>query len=332
MVGLLPLCAVTVFDGRSEQKYPEIMKRFQTLHRGSPGIDDLHSRSEQGRRTRPPARRDPGRNQAAPRAGQDARRKRIPQRLRHPLALALPRRPSLCLPRRAARSIAFPTCRANPTRGMFGGNSNWRGPIWMPVNALIIRALAAILRVLRRRLHRGMSHRLRPADEPLPGGRGASRRRLTSIFLKDEDGRRPVYGGARKFQEDPHWRDCIQFYEYFHGDNGAGLGASHQTGWTGVIARAMHLFATTTAGAGARTWRRRPPLVKPKRPELQSADVAGGEQGLNAPRYPSLYQINTRVWLTELSTKTRPARRRWTTSPTPNSTAWPRWASTGSGS
>ncbi len=69
-------------------------------------------------------------------------------------------------------------------------------------------------------------------------------RRLASIFLRGKDGRRPVNGGAQKFQEDPHWRDCIQFYEYFHGDNGAGLGASHQTGWTGVIARAMHLFAT----------------------------------------------------------------------------------------
>jgi hypothetical protein len=72
-------------------------------------------------------------------------------------------------------------------------------------------------------------------------------RRLTNIFLKDKDGRRPVYGGADKFQNDPHWRDVVLFYEYFHGDNGAGLGASHQTGWTGIIARAMHLFATTTA-------------------------------------------------------------------------------------
>jgi hypothetical protein len=71
--------------------------------------------------------------------------------------------------------------------------------------------------------------------------------RLASIFLKDQAGRWPVYGGARKFQEDPHWRDLILFYEYFHGDNGAGLGASHQTGWTGVIARAMHVFATSTA-------------------------------------------------------------------------------------
>jgi hypothetical protein len=67
------------------------------------------------------------------------------------------------------------------------------------------------------------------------------------MFLKDGNGRRPVYGGARKFQEDPHWRDLLLFYEYFHGDNGAGLGASHQTGWTGVVARSMHLFATTTA-------------------------------------------------------------------------------------
>jgi hypothetical protein len=72
-------------------------------------------------------------------------------------------------------------------------------------------------------------------------------RRLAGIFVRDAAGRRPVYGGARKFQEDPHWRDLLLFYEYFHGDNGSGLGASHQTGWTGIIARMMHLFATTTA-------------------------------------------------------------------------------------
>ena len=71
-------------------------------------------------------------------------------------------------------------------------------------------------------------------------------RRLANIFLQDKDGRRPVYGGAHKFQDDPHWKDLVLFYEFFHGDNGAGLGASHQTGWTGVVARSMHLFATTT--------------------------------------------------------------------------------------
>jgi hypothetical protein len=68
-------------------------------------------------------------------------------------------------------------------------------------------------------------------------------RRLASIFLQDETGKRPVYGGTKKFQEDPHWKDYILFYEYFHGDNGAGLGASHQTGWTGLISRALDLFA-----------------------------------------------------------------------------------------
>ena len=70
--------------------------------------------------------------------------------------------------------------------------------------------------------------------------------RLSSIFLRDGDGRRAVYGGTKTFQDDPHWRDLILFYEYFHGDNGAGLGASHQTGWTGIVARLMHVFATTT--------------------------------------------------------------------------------------
>jgi hypothetical protein len=71
-------------------------------------------------------------------------------------------------------------------------------------------------------------------------------RRLAGLFLRGPDGRRPIYGGARKFQDDPHWRDCLLFFEYFHGDNGAGLGANHQTGWTGVVARLMHLFATLT--------------------------------------------------------------------------------------
>jgi hypothetical protein len=129
---------------------------------------------------------------------------------------------------------------------MFGGNSNWRGPIWMPVNALIIRAL--------------LQYYAYYGDEftvECPTGSGRQMNlyqiaeeisnRLASIFLKGKDGHRPVYGGEKKLQEDPHWRDYLQFHEYFHGDNGAGLGAAHQTGWTGVIARLMHLFGTTTA-------------------------------------------------------------------------------------
>ena len=134
---------------------------------------------------------------------------------------------------------------AESDSGMFGGNSNWRGPIWMPVNGLIIRAL------LQYYAYFGDDFTV---ECPTGSGRRMNLyqvaeelgRRLASIFLRDSEGRRPVYGGTRKFQEDPHWRDLLLFYEYFHGDNGAGLGASHQTGWTGIIARIMHLFATTT--------------------------------------------------------------------------------------
>jgi hypothetical protein len=134
---------------------------------------------------------------------------------------------------------------AESDSGMFGGNSNWRGPIWMPVNGLIIRAL------LQYYLYYGDDFTI---ECPTGSGRQMTLfqvareigRRLAGIFVRDADGRRPVYGGTAKFQEDPHWRDLLQFYEYFHGDNGAGLGANHQTGWTGIVARIMHLFATLT--------------------------------------------------------------------------------------
>ena len=136
---------------------------------------------------------------------------------------------------------------AESDSGMFGGNSNWRGPIWMPVNGLIVRALLQVLHLLRRRL--------RPSSAPPAPGSMMTlyqvaediSRRLSNIFLRDGEGRRPVYGETEKFQEDPHWRDLLLFYEYFHGDNGAGVGASHQTGWTGIVARLMHLFATVPA-------------------------------------------------------------------------------------
>ena len=135
---------------------------------------------------------------------------------------------------------------AESDTSMFGGNSNWRGPIWMPVNVLILRAL------LNYYAYYGDSFLI---DFPTGSGRRLTlyqvaeeiARRLTSIFLKDANGRRPLYGGARRFQEDPFWRELLLFYEYFQGDDGAGLGASHQTGWTGIIARILHLFSTTTA-------------------------------------------------------------------------------------
>jgi len=130
---------------------------------------------------------------------------------------------------------------AESDTGMFGGNSNWRGPIWMPVNALLIRALLSFYG------YYGNDFKIE-----CPTGSGKLMnlfevareisRRLTRIFLRDKSGRRPVYGGTEKFQTDPHWKDYILFYEYFHGDNGAGLGASHQTGWTGLVAKLIELF------------------------------------------------------------------------------------------
>jgi hypothetical protein len=129
---------------------------------------------------------------------------------------------------------------------MFGGNSNWRGPIWMPVNALIVRALLQYYLYYGDRFTvecptgSGRQMTLYQVAEDLSG-------RLAGMFLRNAQGVRPVHGGVRTFQDDPHWRDLILFYEYFHGDNGAGLGASHQTGWSGAVARLMEMFATRTA-------------------------------------------------------------------------------------
>ncbi len=122
--------------------------------------------------------------------------------------------------------------------GLFGGNSNWRGPVWFPVNFLLVESLQKFYHYF--------------GDDftvEFPTGSGTMltlwevagelSRRMTSIFLKDGKGRRPVFGDLEKFQTDPHWRDFVLFYEYFHGDSGAGVGASHQTGWTGIVTKLM---------------------------------------------------------------------------------------------
>jgi hypothetical protein len=137
---------------------------------------------------------------------------------------------------------------AESTTGLFGGNSNWRGPIWFPMNAIVIRALLQLYS------YYGDAFTV---DCPTGSGRRLTlfevaqeiARRLGGIFRRGPDGRRPVFGNARKFQTDPQWRDHLLFYEYFHGDNGAGIGASHQTGWTGLVAKMLVVFGSTSAAA-----------------------------------------------------------------------------------
>jgi hypothetical protein len=245
MVGLLPLCAVTAFEGELLAKYPQLGQRLRGF---------LDARPELRAFIHDPAK--PG--QGGRRLGailDETKLRRVLTRMLDeeeffsPYGIRALSRVHAEHPyefRVGDQTYRVSYLPAESDTGMFGGNSNWRGPIWMPVNGLIIRAL------LQYYTYYGDAFTI---ECPTGSGRPMTlyqvaeelTRRLASIFLRDAQGSRPVYGGARKFQEDPHWRDHLLFYEYFHGDNGAGLGASHQTGWTGIIARAMHLFATTSS-------------------------------------------------------------------------------------
>ncbi len=135
---------------------------------------------------------------------------------------------------------------AESDTGMFGGNSNWRGPIWMPVNVVLVRALLQFY------LYYGDTFKV---ECPTGSGNWMNlfevaqeiAQRLIRIFVRNKDGRRPVYGGSEKFQTDPNWKDYLLFYEYFHGDSGAGIGANHQTGWTGTVASLIDIFGRINA-------------------------------------------------------------------------------------
>jgi hypothetical protein len=124
------------------------------------------------------------------------------------------------------------------TTGLFGGNSNWRGPIWFPVNYLLIESL--------QKFHHYFGDDVK-VECPTGSGQMMTlsevatelSRRLSCVFLRDEKGRRPVFGDVERFQQDPNWRDLVPFHEYFHGDTGRGVGASHQTGWTGLVAKLL---------------------------------------------------------------------------------------------
>lgn len=242
MVGLLPLCAVTVFDGQVLKMYPEMAERLQWFLQNRPELCSLiHDPTQPG--------------QAGRRLASILDKNKLRRVLEKMLdekeflsaygirALSRYHADHPYVIQAGGQEFRVSYLPAESDSGMFGGNSNWRGPIWMPVNALIVRALLHYYSyygdnfLIECPTGSGRKMNLYQVAEELA-------RRLASIFLKDSTGRRPVFGGTQKFQEDPLWRDCLQFFEYFHGDNGAGLGASHQTGWTGVIARLMHLFAT----------------------------------------------------------------------------------------
>jgi hypothetical protein len=245
MVGLLPLCAVTVFEGEMLKSRPEIAHRIRRFVKARPELTAfIHDPFKMGCGER-----------LMGAVLNETRLRRVLTKMLDENEFLSPcgiRSLSRChaehpfVFRAGDQEYRVSYLPGESDTGMFGGNSNWRGPIWMPVNALIVRAL------LQYYSYYGNDFTV---ECPTGSGRHMNlyqvaeelTRRLAGIFLPDAAGRRPVYGEARKFQEDPHWRDHLQFYEYFHGDNGSGLGASHQTGWTGIIARVMHLFATTTA-------------------------------------------------------------------------------------
>jgi hypothetical protein len=244
MIGLLPLCAATLVEGEALRKYPELEERVQGFLQPRPELTAfIHDPVKQGcsgRRLLSILNEDNLRRMLAKML--DENEFLSPYGIRA-LSRYHAEHPYVFRVGDLDYTVSYLPAESNT--GMFGGNSNWRGPIWLPVNGLIVRALLQ---------YYGYYGDDFTVECPTGSGRHLTlyqvaeeiTRRLVSIFLRGQDGRRPVYGGTQRFQEDPYWRDYILFYEYFHGDNGAGIGASHQTGWTGIIARGLHLFATTT--------------------------------------------------------------------------------------
>jgi hypothetical protein len=241
LVGLLPLCAVCVIPPEFIAEHPAVMKRVHRFRERHPEIvANIHPIDKEGvagrrmlsilteAKLRPVLARM-----------LDEERFLSPHGIRsisrwhkdHPYVFQV---------HGEEYTVAYEP--AESTSGMFGGNSNWRGPVWFPVNILIIRALL--------NLYEYFGDQLK-VECPTGSGRLMSlfevareiSSRLVGIFRRDEHGSRPVFGGSKKFRNDPHWCDYLLFYEYFHGDNGAGIGASHQTGWTGLVARLVDLLA-----------------------------------------------------------------------------------------
>jgi hypothetical protein len=247
LVGLLPLCASTVFEADVATRYPKLAEMVALFRKRHPELISHVAPTDEGfvgykgRRLLSILNKDELKRVLAYML--DENEFLGPYGIRslsryhqdHPFVFRV-----------GGQEYKVQYLPAESDNGMFGGNSNWRGPVWMPVNGLIIRALLNL-------------YQFYGDDFTVECPTGSGRRmtlfevahelagRLARTFLRNENGRRPVYGGASKFQNDPHWRDLILFYEYFHGENGAGLGASHQTGWTGVIAPLLDIFGRIDA-------------------------------------------------------------------------------------
>ena len=247
MVGLLPLCAASVFEPGVAARHPRMMELIELFRKRHPEVVE-HVAPAKGKFAGYKNRRllSVCNKEKLERIlaylldeneffGPYGIRSVSRYHLEHPFVFDL-----------GGQEYKVQYLPAESDTGMFGGNSNWRGPVWMPVNFLLVRSLLNLYQFY------GDDFK---AECPKGSGKYLTlfdiakeiTHRIASIFLRDADGKRPLYGGTEKFQEDPHWKDYILFYEYFHGDNGAGLGASHQTGWTGTIARGMDVFARAGA-------------------------------------------------------------------------------------
>jgi Glycosyl hydrolase family 63 C-terminal domain len=243
LVGLLPLCASTIFEGTFEKRYPRFVQLIALFKKRHPELlkhiapaDDSFI-GYQGRRLLSVCSKQKlerilsymlDENEFLSSYGI---RSLSRYHLEHPFVFQV-----------GNEDYRVQYLPGESDSGMFGGNSNWRGPIWMPLNILILRALLNLYQFY------GDDFKV---ECPTGSGKFMTlfevgrelARRLSSIFMTDAAGKRPVHGGSKIFQDDPHWKDYILFYEYFHGDTGAGLGASHQTGWTGLIARSLDMYA-----------------------------------------------------------------------------------------
>jgi hypothetical protein len=249
LVGLLPLCATTVIEPWQRQRVPKIEAHFRERIRLLPELaEGIHRTGERFR-----GHGDRGIMAVVT----ETRLRRILEKMLDEEEFLSPfgiralsrvhkRHPYVFHAGKQDYRVEY--LPAESDTEMFGGNSNWRGPIWMPMNVLLIRALLQFY------MYYGNAFTV---ECPTGSGRRMNlfevardlAARTSRIFLRDEQGRRPVYGGTAMFQTDPHWRDRILFYEYFHGDTGAGLGASHQTGWTGLVGMLIGLFGNVDANA-----------------------------------------------------------------------------------